>query len=84
MSDIKLRWRRVATWDLSPQEQVLFVADGRELTYLVARAGTADEPRWWLYTSRGEVEGCCGWRPRLGEVKSLAVNIENNKVRAAT
>ena len=50
MSDmIKLKWKRVAAWDLSPDFQVLWKASTPERDYLIARTGTADKAEWELY-----------------------------------
>lgn len=73
-----LRWHRVGLWDLSPREQVLFIADGRNCQYKVARSGTADKPRWWLYIRRGEMEECQSHSHRLRDVKSCAQCMEAN------
>lgn len=49
-SETRLRWRRVALWDLSQHEQVLFEADDDDCRrYKISRSGTADKPTWTLY-----------------------------------
>jgi hypothetical protein len=73
-----LKWRRVATWDLSRNQQVLFIAEGRDVQYKVTRAGTADKPIWGLYTRLGDgtEEGQC-ISNLLRDVKSYAAQLDH-------
>lgn len=72
-----LRWTRIAEWDLSQTEQVLFTADGREVQYKVTRAGTADKPTWRVYTRLPDgLEACRAVSVRLREAKAHAVRLE--------
>jgi hypothetical protein len=45
----KLVWKRVATWDLSPEWQILWKSSTVERDYLIARRGRADHAEWELY-----------------------------------
>ncbi len=73
-----LRWKRVAVWDLSQREQILFIADGCDVQYKVSRSGTADKPRWRLYTrlSDGIEERQC-LSNRLRDIKFYASYMED-------
>lgn len=78
-SDAKspLKWKRIATWDLSPLAQVLLVADGINVQYKISRAGTADKPSWSLYLRKpdGTEERWCVSN-RLRDIRSYAASLE--------
>lgn len=76
-----VRWKKVASWDLSRNEQVVWIADGRDVQYKVTRAGTADKPSWSLYTRQpdGIEERWCVSN-RLYDIKHYAVAMEVNTV----
>lgn len=77
MTANKLRWRRAAFWNLGRGEQVVWVADGRDVQYKISRAGTADKPSWRLYTRREDgTEEQWLTSNRLGDAKSYAVSME--------
>lgn len=74
-----LSWKRVATWDLSRTQQVLFMADGNDVQYKITRAGTADKPSWAVYTRRRDgMEECLCVSNRLRDVKYYAQSVENH------
>jgi hypothetical protein len=72
-----MKWKRVWTWDLSRTEQILWIADGRDVQYKITRAGTADKPVWSLYTRQPDgTEECWLVSNRLRDTKSYAVSME--------
>jgi hypothetical protein len=74
---MKLRWKKVASWDLSRNEQVVRIADGGGVQYKISRAGTADKPVWSLYTRLEDgTEERRYVANRLGDVKTYAVSME--------
>jgi hypothetical protein len=81
MSDmIELVWKRVATWDLSPNFQILWCAKTPERDYLIARKGRADHAEWELYFSYHDgTEECFTTADMLRTAKSAA-RFEHNRL----
>ena len=77
---IELAWKRVATWDLSPNFQILWQANTPERDYLIARKGTADHAEWELYFRQPDgTEECFCVADMLRTAKGAA-KFEHNRL----
>jgi hypothetical protein len=81
---IELTWKRVATWDLSPNFQILWKASTPERDCLIARKGRADHAEWELYFRHADgTEECFCVADMLRTAKSAAKFEHNRLARMA-
>lgn len=77
---IELAWKRVATWNLSPNFQILWKASTPERDYLIARKGRADHAEWELYFRQPDgTEECFTSADMLRTAKNAA-RFEHNRL----
>lgn len=77
---IELKWKRVGTWDLSPDFQILWQARTPERDYLIARKGRADHPEWELYFRHPDGNEECFCTADLLKTAKSAAKFEHNRL----